>query len=74
MPLIGAKGGLNLAAADVSVLAKGLAEFYTSGRQNMLSDYSRICLQRVWKAQRFSWWMTTMLHRADDASAFDHRR
>ncbi len=73
VPPTGAKG-LNLAAADVSVLAKGLAEFYSSGQQKMLNDYSRICLRRVWKAQRFSWWMTTMLHRAEDASEFDHRR
>jgi p-hydroxybenzoate 3-monooxygenase len=73
VPPTGAKG-LNLAAADVSVLVKGLAEFYSSGQQNMLSDYSRICLRRVWKAQRFSWWMTTMLHRAEDASEFDYRR
>jgi p-hydroxybenzoate 3-monooxygenase len=73
VPPTGAKG-LNLAAADVSVLAKGLAEFYSSGRQNILNDYSRICLRRVWKAQRFSWWMTTMLHRSEDASEFDYRR
>jgi p-hydroxybenzoate 3-monooxygenase len=73
VPPTGAKG-LNLAAADVSILAKGLAEFYSSGQQKLLNDYSRTCLRRVWKAQRFSWWMTTMLHRAEDASAFDHRR
>jgi p-hydroxybenzoate 3-monooxygenase len=73
VPPTGAKG-LNLAAADVRVLANGLADFYSSGAQNTLNDYSRTCLRRVWKAQRFSWWMTTMLHRAEDASAFDHRR
>ena len=73
VPPTGAKG-LNLAAADVSVLGKGLAEFYSSGQQTMLNDYSRICLRRVWKAQRFSWWMTTMLHRSEDASEFDYRR
>ena len=73
VPPTGAKG-LNLAAADVSVLARGLAEFYSSGQQTILNNYSQICLRRVWKAQRFSWWMTTMLHRAEDASAFDHRR
>jgi p-hydroxybenzoate 3-monooxygenase len=73
VPPTGAKG-LNLAAADVSVLTRGLAEFYSSGQQTILNNYSQICLRRVWKAQRFSWWMTTMLHRAEDASAFDHRR
>jgi p-hydroxybenzoate 3-monooxygenase len=73
VPPTGAQG-LNLAAADVQILAKGLTDFYSSGRRNILNDYSRICLRRVWKAQRFSWWMTTMLHRADDASAFDYRR
>lgn len=73
VPPTGAKG-LNLAAADVKVLAKGLAEFYSSGQMTILNNYSRICLRRVWKAQRFSWWMTTMLHRAEDASEFDHRQ
>jgi len=73
VPPTGAKG-LNLAAADVQILAKGLAEFYSSGAKNTLNDYSRTCLRRVWKAQRFSWWMTTMLHRDEDASEFDHRR
>jgi p-hydroxybenzoate 3-monooxygenase len=73
VPPTGAKG-LNLAAADVQVLARGLRDFYSFGQRIILNDYSRICLRRVWKAQRFSWWMTTMLHRADDASAFDHRR
>jgi p-hydroxybenzoate 3-monooxygenase len=73
VPPTGAKG-LNLAAADVRILANGLAEFYSSGRRNILNDYSRTCLRRVWKAQRFSWWMTTMLHRAEDAGAFDYRR
>ena len=73
VPPTGAKG-LNLAAADVRVLANGLADFYSSGVQNTLKGYSRTCLRRVWKAQRFSWWMTTVLHRAEEASAFDCRR
>jgi len=73
VPPTGAKG-LNLAVADVSILARGLTEYYSSGQRKILDDYSRICLRRVWKAQRFSWWMTTTLHRAEDASEFDHRR
>jgi p-hydroxybenzoate 3-monooxygenase len=73
VPPTGAKG-LNLAAADVLVLARALRAFYTHGRSEWLDDYSDVCLRRVWKAQRFSWWMTTTLHRAPDESAFDHQR
>jgi p-hydroxybenzoate 3-monooxygenase len=73
VPPTGAKG-MNLAIADVRVLACGLAEFYRTGRGDLLARYSQICLRRVWQAQRFSWWMTTLLHRAPDASAFDLRR
>jgi p-hydroxybenzoate 3-monooxygenase len=73
VPPTGAKG-LNLAVADVQVLARGLAEFYHSGKRELLDRYSAICLRRVWKVQRFSWWMTSMLHRFDSENAFDHRR
>jgi p-hydroxybenzoate 3-monooxygenase len=73
VPPTGAKG-MNLAIADVRVLARGLAEFYRTGRGDLLARYSQICLRRVWQAQRFSWWMTTLLHRPDDASSFDLRR
>ena len=73
VPPTGAKG-LNLAAADVRVLAQAFAEFYASGKTSLLEQYSRTCLRRVWKAQRFSWWMTTMLHRFDTDNAFDQRR
>ena len=73
VPPTGAKG-LNLAVADVRILAKALAEFYTSGSTSLLDRYSEICLRRVWKAQRFSWWMTSMLHRFDSDTAFDRRR
>jgi len=72
VPPTGAKG-LNLAAADVRVLARALGEFYGRGRTDLLDRYSEICLRRVWKGQRFSWWMTSMLHRFDDQSAFDRR-
>jgi p-hydroxybenzoate 3-monooxygenase len=73
VPPTGAKG-MNLAVADVCVLARALAEFYRSGRTDLLDRYSEVCLRRIWKAQRFSWWMTSMLHHFDDASAFDRRR
>jgi p-hydroxybenzoate 3-monooxygenase len=73
VPPTGAKG-LNLAVSDVRVLARALAEFYHSGKRDLLDKYSVICLRRVWKVQRFSWWMTSMLHRFPDENAFDHRR
>ena len=73
VPPTGAKG-LNLAIADVRVLARALAEFYASGRRDLLDQYSRTCLRRAWKVQRFSWWMTSMLHRFDEDSGFDQRR
>lgn len=73
VPPTGAKG-LNLAVADVRIMAKGFAEFYTKGSTAILDRYSEICLRRVWKAQRFSWWMTSMLHRFDTDNAFDQRR
>jgi p-hydroxybenzoate 3-monooxygenase len=73
VPPTGAKG-LNLAVADVRVLARALGEFYSSGRTSLLDGYSKTCLRRVWKVQRFSWWMTSMLHRFAGDSAFDQRR
>ncbi|MGH7905210.1 MAG: 4-hydroxybenzoate 3-monooxygenase [Candidatus Binataceae bacterium] len=73
VPPTGAKG-LNLAIADVRVLARALAEFYASGSRDPLDRYSQTCLRRVWKVQRFSWWMTAMLHRFEDENAFDRRR
>ncbi len=73
VPPTGAKG-LNLAVADVRILARALADFYSTGRHNLLDSYSETCLRRVWKVQRFSWWMTSMLHRFNDENAFDQRR
>ncbi|HLJ58459.1 MAG TPA: 4-hydroxybenzoate 3-monooxygenase [bacterium] len=70
VPPTGAKG-LNLAAADVAVLARALETFYTTGRTDLLARYSDVCLRRVWKVQRFSWWMTSMLHRSSDGEFFD---
>jgi p-hydroxybenzoate 3-monooxygenase len=69
VPPTGAKG-LNLAAADVYVLTKGLRAFYGTGRSDVLDRYSETCLRRVWKAQRFSWWMTSMLHRHENDDFF----
>jgi p-hydroxybenzoate 3-monooxygenase len=73
VPPTGAKG-MNLAIADVYVLARALAEFYRSGRQEPLARYSETCLRRVWRVQHFSWWMTYMLHRFDEDTAFEHHR
>ena len=73
VPPTGAKG-MNLAIADVRVLARALTAFYKQNRGDLLADYSRICLRRVWKVQRFSWWMTQLLHIFPDDCAFDRRR
>ena len=73
VPPTGAKG-LNLAAADVAVLARGLTQFYKTGRRDWLDRYSETCLRRIWKVQRFSWWMTSLLHRFSSDNDFDRRR
>jgi p-hydroxybenzoate 3-monooxygenase len=73
VPPTGAKG-LNLAVADARILARAFTEFYASGRRDLLSGYSAKCLSRVWKVQRFSWWMTMMFHRWQGDSTFDQRR
>ncbi len=72
VPPTGAKG-LNLAAADVQVLSRGLGDFYQYGKKDLLERYTDICLRRVWKAERFSWWMTTMLHRHESQSPFQRK-
>ncbi|TAK52770.1 MAG: 4-hydroxybenzoate 3-monooxygenase [Gammaproteobacteria bacterium] len=71
VPPTGAKG-LNLAAADVRVLYRALVEFYRGGGETLLDEYSGRALRRVWKATRFSWWFTTLMHRFDD-DAFSHK-
>jgi len=73
VPPTGAKG-MNLAIADARVLARAVTAFYKSGRRDLLESYSRICLRRAWKVQRFSWWVTQLLHRFDSDNAFDRRR
>jgi p-hydroxybenzoate 3-monooxygenase len=73
VPPTGAKG-LNLAMADVSRLAEGLGAYYASRSEVLLDQFSERGLRRTWRAQRFSWWMTTMLHRLDSDNAFDRKR
>jgi len=72
VPPTGAKG-LNLAAADVRALSRGFVEYYKTGSTDQLDSYSDRCLHRVWKTQRFSWWMTSLLHRFPEGEGFDHR-
>jgi p-hydroxybenzoate 3-monooxygenase len=72
VPPTGAKG-LNLAASDVKYLSHGLIERYRTGRDDEIDQYSARALRRVWKAERFSWWMTSLLHRFPDTDAFGRR-
>jgi p-hydroxybenzoate 3-monooxygenase len=65
VPATGAKG-LNLAVADVRVLADALVQWFSSGDDVLLEGYSATCLPRVWRAQHFAWWMTSMFHRMPD--------
>lgn len=72
VPPTGAKG-LNLAASDIAYLSSALIEYYADGSEQGIDEYSEKCLQRVWKAERFSWWMTHLLHRFETESEFDHK-
>jgi len=72
VPPTGAKG-LNLAASDIYFLSRGLIDYFNKSDETALNAYSAKALARIWKAERFSWWMTTMLHRFDHATAFDRR-
>jgi p-hydroxybenzoate 3-monooxygenase len=72
VPPTGAKG-LNLAVTDVRFLAEALAAYYGQGRTDLIDGYSDRCLSRVWKAERFSWWMTSLTHRFPEASGFEKR-
>jgi p-hydroxybenzoate 3-monooxygenase len=72
VPPTGAKG-LNLAAADVRVLSRALIDYYATRDTDGLDAYSDRCLRRVWKTQRFSWWLTSLLHRFPGANAFERR-
>jgi p-hydroxybenzoate 3-monooxygenase len=73
VPPTGAKG-MNLAMADIFVLDRALGRFYADGSTDLLDTYSETALRRVWRAQHFSWWMTSMLHRFEGASEFDEKR
>lgn len=73
VPPTGAKG-LNLAIADVWRLSRAVTDYYRSGCETALDRYSEDCLRRVWRAQRFSWWMTSMLHKSDIDNPFDWKR
>lgn len=70
VPPTGAKG-LNLAASDIAYLSEALIEFYSKNSEEGIIQYSEKCLKRVWKAERFSWWMTHLLHRFEGESDFD---
>ena len=69
VPPTGAKG-MNLAVADVRILARALTAFFKFGRDDLLEQYSTTCLARVWRAEHFSWWMMSMLHRFPDGDTF----
>ena len=72
VPPTGAKG-LNLAIGDVGLLAAALVAWFESGDRSGLDGYSTSCLRRVWRAEHFSYWMTSMLHRHDEAGDFERR-
>ncbi len=72
VPPTGAKG-MNLAVADVRTLARALGPFFKARRTDLLDAYSETCLKRVWRAEHFSWWMTSMLHRFPSDDVFQHR-
>jgi p-hydroxybenzoate 3-monooxygenase len=72
VPPTGAKG-MNLAIADVKVLATALAAYYRDGSETALDDYSETCLRRVWRAEHFSYWMTNLLHRDPAGDPFEHQ-
>jgi p-hydroxybenzoate 3-monooxygenase len=72
VPPTGAKG-LNLAIADVELLGEAIAEWYSTGGRAGLDGYTAACLRRVWRAEHFSWWMTSMLHRLPGDDPFDHQ-
>ncbi|MBR8396696.1 MULTISPECIES: 4-hydroxybenzoate 3-monooxygenase [Burkholderia] len=72
VPPTGAKG-LNLAVSDVRILIAAIQAFYRAGRTDLLDAYSETALRRIWRAEHFSYWMTSMMHRIDDASPFEQR-
>jgi p-hydroxybenzoate 3-monooxygenase len=73
VPPTGAKG-MNLAVADIVVLSRALKDYYAKGTSEGLDSYSATCLRRIWRAQHFSYWMTSMLHNFPESSSFDRKR
>jgi p-hydroxybenzoate 3-monooxygenase len=73
VPPTGAKG-MNLAIADVLLLNRALQEFFASGSRTLMDGYAATALDRIWRAQHFSWWMTSMLHAGPDDTEFDRLR
>jgi len=72
VPPTGAKG-MNLAVGDVRILSQALNDFYRHGRHDQLAAYTENALKRVWRAEYFSWWMTSLLHTFADASSFQQQ-
>ena len=72
VPPTGAKG-LNLALSDIFYLSNALIAFYDTGSKKELDYYSKTALSRVWKTERFSWWMTSMLHKSAETDTFENR-
>jgi p-hydroxybenzoate 3-monooxygenase len=72
VPPTGAKG-MNLALSDVRVLAEALASWYHTRSSELLDRYSETCLRRVWRAEHFSYWMTSLLHRDPEGDPFEHK-
>jgi p-hydroxybenzoate 3-monooxygenase len=72
VPPTGAKG-LNLAASDVGYLAGGLSEHYRDKSSAGIDAYSERCLRRIWKAERFSWWFTSLMHKFPETGAFGQK-
>jgi p-hydroxybenzoate 3-monooxygenase len=73
VPPTGAKG-LNLAASDIHYLSRALIAYYKDGgRTDLMDSYSDDCLKRIWKAERFSWWMTQLLHKFPENEGFGDR-
>jgi len=73
VPPTGAKG-MNLAVHDVQILLRGIVEYYAGRGTAVVDDYERTALRRIWRAQNFSWWMTSMLHVSAESTEFDRRR
>ena len=72
MPPTGAKG-LNLAATDVKYLSQALIEFFVDKSEVGIDHYSQRCLRRVWRAERFSWWFTSLMHQFPDMGSFGQK-